>query len=209
MTEKQMKIKQKSKKNIKKSFYEVRAPLTATGINLYANSQEELIGKIIRLDLTKSLRGKSLELKLRIKSEKGSLIAKPESIELTGSYIRRAIRKGVDYCEDSFKTECRDFLVVVKPFMLTRKKVSRAVLKTLRENAKKFISSHIKTITSEEIFSEIISNKLQKNLAQKLKKIYPLAMCEIRIFQILKPLEKSAEIKEKRKEIVIAQQSKQ
>ncbi|MBI2451460.1 hypothetical protein HYV50_00100 [Candidatus Pacearchaeota archaeon] len=185
-----------SKKNIKKTFHEVTAPLTAEKIYLYATNKEDLINKTIKLDLTKKLRGKSLELKLRIKKEGEKLLGTPESIELAGAYIRRAMHKGIDYVEDSFEIECKDCFVRIKPLLLTRKRVSRSVLKALRENTKKNIESLIKTRFSQEIFSDIITNKLQKQLSLKLKKIYPLALCEIRIFQILrKKDEKFAEKK--------------
>jgi len=182
--------KPKSKKNIKKSFYEVKAPITATKIQLYASSMEELDGRTIKLDLTKNLRGKNLVVKLRVKADKDSLYTTPESLKLESSYIRKVMRRGTDYVEDSFETECKDSVVRIKPFLITRRRVSRTVLKALRENAKKNLISYVKTRTAEELISEIITNKLQKQLLPKLKKIYPLALCEIRMFEIRKQLEK-------------------
>lgn len=180
----------KSKKTTKKSFYEVEAPITSTKILLYSTSSEDLVGKTVNLDLTKSLRGKSLELKLRITLDGDKLTGNPESIELANAYIRRVMRKGTDYVEDSFETDTRDFTVRIKPFLITRRRVSRAVLKALRESARKHLEAYVKTRSAQEIFSEIVSNKLQKQLALHLKKIYPLALCEIRVFKIVKPLEK-------------------
>ena len=188
---KQMKHKVKSKKVVKKLFYDVSAPITSTKIQLYASSPESLQGKTIKLDLTKSLRGKSLELTLRINLEKDKLRALPESAELENTYIRRVMRKGVDYVEDSFQVECRDSHARIKPFLITRRRVSRPILKALREATKKYLESYTKTRSSKELFEEIISNKLQKQLSLKLKKIYPLALCEIRSFKIEKtPLKK-------------------
>lgn len=177
--------KQKTKKGIKKSFHEVVAPLTSTNIFLYAAEKEDLLGKKIKIDMTKNLKGKSLDINFRISLDKDQLVGIPEKINLSNAYIRRIMRKGVDYVEDSFETECRDFIIRIKPFLITRKRVSRAVLKALRNNTKQNISSYIKTRTSKEIFSDIITNKLQKQLSQKLKKIYPLALCEIRMFEVI------------------------
>ena len=126
-----------------------------------------------------------MELKLRVKIVDDKLEGKPISLELAGSYIRRMIRKGTDYIEDSFETECKDKKVVVKLFLITRNKVSRAIRKALRENARKNLESYLKTRSTEEMFSEIMTNKTQKDLSLKLKKIYPLALCEIRIFRIV------------------------
>ena len=43
---------------------------------------------------------------------------------------------------------------------------------------------YAKEKTSVEIFGDIIKNEVQKNLSLKLKKIYPLSLCEIRIFKV-------------------------
>ncbi len=176
----------KVKKGAKKAFFEVRAPITATKIQLYASSLEELEGKVVKLDLTRSLKGKNFELKLKVVKKESGLEAEPIELELLGSYIRRMMRVGIDYVEDSFEAELKDGKGRVKPFMITRNKVSRAVRKELRESAKKFVEGYMKSRSSKEAFSDILTNKLQKELFIKLKKIYPLALCEIRIFELVK-----------------------
>lgn len=191
--QKQMKHKVKNKKTTKKRFFEVSVPLTSTKIQLYGASPEELNNKTIKLDLTKILRGKSLELKFRVKQEGQELVGIPESIDLAISYIRRVMRKGTDYCEDSFQIETKESIAVIKHLLVTRKRVSRTILGALREDTKKFLTTHTKMRSDQEIFSEIMANKLQKQLSIKLKKIYPLGLCEIRVFKILKPITKVSE----------------
>lgn len=197
---KQMKTKVKAKKGAKKSFYEISAPLVSQKIHLYAPSEESLHGRTVKIDLTKNLRGKSLEVRLRVKYEDGVLGAEADNVTLANSYIRRVIRKGTDYCEDSFETDCRDMKVRIKPFMITRKRVSRAVLNALRVESKDFLQTYLKTRNAQEIISDIMTNKLQKQLALKLKKIYPLALCEIRVFDIVGPLDPKKVSKEDAKE---------
>jgi ribosomal protein S3AE len=177
----------KNKKLVKKEFFEVKAPITSTKISLFAANPQELEGKVISLDLTRSLRGKSLQLKLKVINENGSLTAEPVSLELMGSYIRRVIRNRIDYVEDSFIAECKDASVLIKPFMITRNQVSRAIRNEIRNLTKKHLQVHLKTRTFKEIFSEIMSNKIQKDLSLKTKKVYPLALCEIKAFKVLKP----------------------
>ena len=181
------------KRSMKKEFYDVEAPMTAMKISLYGGNPEEFDGKTIILDLTKSLRGRSFELRMRIKNDNGKLVAVPMNLRLAGSYIRRAMHRGIDYVEDSFNAECRDAIVRIKPFLITRKNVSRAVRKALRETANKYIISYIKIRSIKELFSDIMTNKLQKGIASKLKKIYPLAMSEIRVFEFLKEKTESKE----------------
>ena len=175
----------KVKRGAKKGFFEVRTPLTATKIQLYGYSIDELNGKVVKLDLTRSLKGKNFELRLKAVKKDDYLEAKPISLELIGSYIRRMMRPGIDYVEDSFIAEMKDGKARVKIFMISRNKVSRAVRKELRNNSRKFLEGHLKTRTGEEAFTEIITNKMQKELFLKSKKIYPLALCEVRVFELV------------------------
>lgn len=176
---------QQSKREAKKSFFEVSAPLTATKVFLYAASPSNLHGRVVKLDLTRSLRGKNLEMKMRVSADGDQLTAEPIALELAGSYIRRMVRKGTDYVEDSFSANSKDGTVIIKPFMITRNKVSRAVRNELRKATRQHLEAHLTTRTSRELFSELMSNKIQKELSLKLKKIYPLALCEIRVFQLV------------------------
>lgn len=159
--------------------------MTTTKVHVLGFTPEELENKTIILDLTRNLRGKSLELKARIKNVQGNLEGVPISMEVMPAYIRRAIRKGSDYVEDSFEAMCKDAKLRIKPFMITRKRVSRSVRRELRDATKKHLEAHLKIRSAEEIFSEITSNKMQKELSLKLKKIYPLAFCEIRMISIV------------------------
>ncbi|MEI6731493.1 MAG: hypothetical protein WCK90_02310, partial [archaeon] len=120
-----------ARKVARKEFFEIVAPMTSAKIHLYANTKDELVGKIVTLDLTRALRGKNMEMKLVIKKEGENLAADPVSLELMGSFIRRMFRKGVDYVEDSFAVECKDGKAVIKPFMLTRNKVPRGIRNSL------------------------------------------------------------------------------
>lgn len=197
--ETEQKIKNKPKKGGKKSFYDVEAPITASKISLYGSSMDEFDGRVVILDLTKSLRGKNLELRMKIKYEEGKLIANPVSASLTGAFIRRSMRRGIDYVEESFKCDCVDAVVIVKPFLIARRRVSRSVRNVLRYTARNHIEAYLKVRSAKEIFSDIMTNKLQKGLALRLKKIYPLAMCEIRVFEVERYKEDSEIEKDEKK----------
>jgi|TARA_Y100000034_G_scaffold133839_1_gene200591 ribosomal protein S3AE len=194
-----IKIKEKpisrKKKGAKKKFFAVDLPLTAAKVKLYSYSAEDLSGSMVKIDLTKSMRGKNLELKARIQSsqnrESDELTGELVSLKLMQSYLKRVMRRGSDYIEDSFITNSKDHRLIIKPFMITRKKVSRAVRNEIRKKAKKYLESHTKIRTTEDLFSEIMTSKLQKELSLKVKKIYPLSLCEIRVIEVLGPINKT------------------
>jgi len=173
----------------RKKFVEVEIPLIKTKVALVANSINEVQGKTIKFDLTRQLRGKSIEAVLKIKIENDKAIAYPIKIKLMPYFIRRMIRKKISYVEDSFETPSQESLIKVKPFIITRKKVSRVVRKTIRNKAKNWIEDYLAEKKDSEIFNDIFSNRLQKPLSLRLKKTYPLSFCEIRILEIKRPLE--------------------
>ena len=73
-------------------------------------------------------------------------------------FIRRMIRKRISYVEDSFLAPSQENMILIKPFLITRKRVSRAIRNTLRNRAKNLISDYISERTNNEIFNDILSN---------------------------------------------------
>ncbi|MEK6873844.1 MAG: hypothetical protein AABW91_03290 [Nanoarchaeota archaeon] len=174
----------KLKKQIKKKFFPVEVPIANTEIGLFAGELEELNNRYVKLDLTNQLKGKAVELKLKINVENGKASAKAIQAQLLGYYIRRAVRKGTDYCEDSFIAQIKDQRVRIKPLLVTRKRVTKKVLTSLRKLAKESIIEYTKDKRFDDLIVEIINGKIQRDINIKLKKIYPLSLCEIRFFGI-------------------------
>jgi ribosomal protein S3AE len=167
----------------KKKFFDVEMPLIGKQTQMQAYEISELNGRFMKYDLTRILRGKSLMLTLSVKVEDNKATTVPKKVVLMPYFLRRMVRKGTNYVEDSFSTECKDANLKIKPFLVTRKKVSRAVRNALRIKTKEELIAYVKDKTSEQIFDDLLKNQLQKPLSQKLKKIYPLALCEIRVLE--------------------------
>ena len=170
----------------KQKFFDVEMPILNKETQLYAYDLNELEGRTIKYDLTRLLRGKSVLLSMNVKVEGNKASAYPKEFVVLPYFLRRMIRKGVNYVEDSFSADTKDSRVTVKPFLITRRKVSRAVRKALREKAREEITNYLKNKDTKTIFEEIIQGRMQKPISLKLKKIYPLSLCEIRIFSVEK-----------------------
>jgi len=184
----------------KKRFFDVDMPSIHKETQLQAFEVKELKGRFIKYDLTRLLRGKSVLLQLEVFVENDKAIAKPRELTIMPYYLKRMVRKGTDYVENSFNAVCKDTEVQIKPFIITRRRVSRAVRKALREKVQEELKKYLKTKTKEQIFEDILKNKIQRELSLKLKKIYPLSLCEVRYFKVLKDLKVSIEKpKEKKK----------
>jgi ribosomal protein S3AE len=180
----------------KKRFYDVEMPIINKQTQILAFELSELEDRFIKYDLTRILRGKSILMQFKVSIKDNKAIALPRGILLMPYFLRRMIRKGTDYVEDSFTADCKDATIKIKPFLITRRKVSKRVRRGLRDKAKEEIKKYLKDKPAERIFEEILKNKMQKELSLMLKKIYPLSLCEIKSMEI----EKDLDVKEKAKE---------
>jgi len=168
---------------LKKKFFQIETPVLNTTLEVITTSPEDAIGRHIKIDLTRQLKGKNLEAVFEIVKKDDKIIAQIISAVLVPSYIRRILRKGISYIEDSFLCNSKDAVLRIKPFMLTRRKIHRSLRNVLRLKAIEFLTDFCKDKTSDDIFSEILSADLQKELSLKLKKVYPLTFCEIRVIK--------------------------
>lgn len=172
----------------RKKFFDVDIPIIKKETQLQALNLSELDGRLIKYDLTRILRGKNIILSLKVEVEKDKATSKPQKLTLLPYFLKRAVRKNTDYVEDSFSTNCENAQLRIKPLLVTRKRVSKGVRKALREKAKEELSKYVKSKKSETIFEDVLKNRIQKELSLKLKKIYPLSLCEIRILKVEKEL---------------------
>jgi ribosomal protein S3AE len=179
-----------------KKFVKVQVPIINEEIELLG-APEFLDKKTILLDMSRKMRGKGMEIKFQIRNTDGELTAYPKKIQLMSYYLRRMMRKRTNYVEDSLKINCKDIQCIIKPFLITRKKVSRAVRQNLRKTVKEFLIDFSKERTYLELCDALLSGMLQKDMLPKLKKIYPLSFYDVRVLET-KELEKAElELQEK------------
>lgn len=166
----------------KKRFYNIEIDLVKKETQLQAMEEKELIGRYIKYDLTRILKGKGSILTLKINE---SLKAKPTEFRLLPFYLKRMVRRGTSYVEDSFEAKSQENSIRIKPLLVTRRKVSRKVRHALRLAAKEELTNWAEKNNTENLYEEILKNKIQKEISIKLKKIYPLSLCEIRVLKVL------------------------
>lgn len=197
----------------KKKFITVEVPIMGESIDVLG-TVEDLKNRTIKLDLSRKLKGKGLEITVKIMENEGQLFGIPKRLELMRFYLLRTMRKRAIYVEDSFETACKDVTVKIKPFLITRKKVSRAVRGNLRKTAREFLSNYVKDLTFIELAEQTISGDIQKEMLPKLKKVYPLSFSDLRILETKEldkaelKFEKTSEAEEDEKEIEIQEEEK-
>lgn len=170
----------------KKRFFDVEVPIIKKETQLQAYELGDLNGRIINYDLTRLLKGKSSIFQSVVKTDGEKIISIPRQIKILPYFLKRVIRKGTNYVEDSFSAECKDAVLRFKPLLVTRRKVPRKIRVVLRNKAREELINYSKNKKSDEIFEDVIRSDVQKSLSATLKKIYPLSLCEIRIIKVEK-----------------------
>ncbi len=170
----------------KKKYFDVKLEVLNSSIPLLGFNPEAFKGRIIKFDLTKILKGKNCEARFLISLKENELFGEMISFSMYPSFIRKMIGHNITIIEDSFSCKCQDANLRIKPFLITRKQVHRSVASALRVAAKEFLSKDIESMTKERILQAILIGGIQRELSKKLKKIYPLAVCEIREIKLEK-----------------------
>ena len=103
--------------------YWVEVPMLGQKFAVLSSNPEKIPGKLLKLDLTRILRGRGMEANVLIKKEEDNLVGEFISTSVAQSYIKRMMRKNISWVEDSFVVKCKDNQLRIKPFMITKKKV--------------------------------------------------------------------------------------
>jgi len=103
---------------------------------------------------------------------------------LPTTYIKRAVRPGKSIVEDSFKGKTKDNIAVIaKPFLITRAIVSNSVKTSLRKKCREYLIKYLSEMDYKDIMGNLLNDGLQRDLRKILEKIYPLTICQLRVFE--------------------------
>lgn len=167
-----------------------------------------LIGKMVSVNLmslTRDMKKQNTSIKFVITDVKGDKVI----TEFYGYYInpasvKRLVRKGKERIDVSIVCKTSDNKKVrVMPLMIPPVKVKGSVAVGFRKNAVNYLTSYIGKTTFENVVKDLISGKIQKELKDTLKKVYPIRILEIAKLHIekeKKPVEKKVEEKIESKE---------
>lgn len=171
-----------------KKWYKIEAPEVLNNAELgesYVASIDQLVGKTLTVNLssiTNNMRKQNVEVHFKVVSssdKKG--VTDIRGVTLTGSNLKRLVRKGRDKIEDSFiVTTQNNKDIRIKPVILTNTNANKSVRKTLRKMAKDFLNEYAKKNPHDTFFDAIINNRIQKEMKDKLADIYPLKYVDIR-----------------------------
>lgn len=173
----------------KKTWFAIMSPKELGNYNMgetLADSGNDLVGRNVKISVGSLLNDPKkyhVQLGFKIQSAREKhAITEVISYELLPSYVKRILRKGRDRVADSFICETKDKLKVrVKPLVITRTKTQRSVLGDIRKTMRTFLTEKFKTQNYSDIINDIITTKLQREMREKLKKIYPIVVSEFKL----------------------------
>ena len=106
--------------------------------------------------------------------------------ELVPAFIRRVVKRDRNKIDESFVAETKDDLKVrIKPIVMTKSEAKGIIVTKLRKEIRENLIRNIKLLDCSELFMNTINRSLQNSLRDSIKKIYPIANCEIRILEKL------------------------
>ncbi len=178
-------------KQKKKVWYEIIAPREFNSLSIgetMSFNPDSLIGRKINLNLmslTRNIKKQNMRVKFEIKQVKdGKALTELVSYNLIPAYVKRVVRTGRSKVGDSMQYSTKDGVKVkVKPLVLTKNIVTRSIVKSLRKESRKFLKEFTEKQDYDGFVSSVLSYGIQRNLRDYLKKICPIAICEIRVFE--------------------------
>lgn len=113
------------------------------------------------------------------------MTTKITGLKLLPPSIKRMVRRGKDRLDLTIKVNTSDnHTVTIKPLVLTKTNAKGSIKTAIHQFVKAYAIKTIAKMTYDNLFKEVIGHQFQKGLYGRLKKIYPIALCEIRYLKL-------------------------
>jgi len=196
------KTDKKSAKQIikKKKWITIFAPKSMGEVPLgesFLEDTSSVVGRTVKVNLmqvTGDVKNQNAEVKFEITgAQENKLETRITGYYFSAATIKRFMRRHTSRIDDSLVILTQDGVkIVIKPFALTKSKVTRSVEYTLRLTMKEELMNLVKKTTYEALFSSVLKYQLQKELREKLNKIYPVKNMEVRVLEEIKRQKKKS-----------------
>jgi|ETNmetMinimDraft_2_1059921.scaffolds.fasta_scaffold34907_3 ribosomal protein S3AE len=147
-----------------------------------------LVGRTVTvnlMDLTRDPKKQNLKITFKITEIKDNrALTEIKKYQMLPSSIKRMVHQGKSKADSSFILETKDKLKVkIKPVIVTRAKTARSILTKIRKETQDFLAIAVKNQTFSELINSLLNFKIQTQLKQHLRKIYPITVCHIRLLE--------------------------
>jgi len=178
----------------KKRWYKIVAPKIFREVVLgesFVMDVNSLIGKTVKanlMNITGNARKQNINVKFEVTEiQNDKALTKVISYEMLASAVKRLVRRSRDKVEVTPVFESSDKIKFrIKPIVITRDNCSNSIHTQMRKLVIFELSEYCKKITFEQVVFDVLSGKLQSGFKNKLKKIYPIRMFDVRAITIEK-----------------------
>lgn len=181
------KVKKSVPKGRKKKWYKIIAPASFRKQDIgetYLYDPKQLLGKTVKVNLmtlTGDPKQQHTNVMFKVKKLDGDVgLAEVIGFQMMHTFLKRIVRRGKNRFDMSFRCRTKDKPVRVKTIVLTRSLTHKPVLTSMRKSAQEQIIRIFKNYTFDKLVGDILSRRIQKQIKDSLKKIYPLKSFEIR-----------------------------
>jgi small subunit ribosomal protein S3Ae len=183
----------------KKKWYKIIAPKSFREVVLGESlviDPTVLVGRTISanlMNITGNVRKQNINVKFEIASiETDKAITVPLSYDTVSSSIKRLVRRKRDKIDLSpvYKSS-DDVKFRIKPFIITRSNCANSIHTQMRKLVLLEMYNYAIKTPFEQIMLDTLAGKVQNELKNKIKKIYPIRNFDIRAMTV----EKSAKVK--------------
>ena len=156
-----------------------------------SSDPKSLIGRTIKfslMNLTREIKHQNIKIIFSINSvNENNALTEVVGYELVPSFIKRITRTGREKIDDVNTYETKNNIkLVLKLLIMTKSKTKRSILSNLRHKSKEFLTAKIQKQDYSELITSLITYTLQKELKSTLSKIYPVAVCDVRVLKKIK-----------------------
>jgi small subunit ribosomal protein S3Ae len=110
-----------------------------------------------------------------------------KKFEIQPASIKRRVRRRKDKLDDSFICVTRDNKMIrLKPLIITNSKSSSSIKAKLRRVTMLNLQRSIRTVDYDTLVTDIVNNKLQKDMRNTLHKTFPVKIFDIRMLETVK-----------------------
>ena len=157
----------------------------------YVLEPKEALGKVVRvsvMQITGESQKQYISAGFMVTDVAGDkILTRIHDYRILPSALRRLVRRSKDKFEDSIIVTCSDAkLMRIKPFVVARHKAKGSIMTALRKATREVLVKYAAGVTAEQLYTDVISSKLQRTLHDTIRKTYPIGACEIKTLELLK-----------------------
>jgi ribosomal protein S3AE len=152
---------------------------------MYVDEEQSPVGRRVTVSLmvlTNDPQRQNVHMSFEVtKVENRQLHTRIHGYSIVPVAVRKMMRRGRERVDESFVVKTQDSVVVrAKPVLITRGRAKGGVLADLRRQLRMNVARAIAKLTFIDLMKEMVAHKIQRELQESLRKIYPLQVCELR-----------------------------